>query len=171
MRRAGTSSSVWLCTLSFIQSMWDCHQIAPSGNSEKGWHIIQCLALHSFLHPIDVGLPPNPPPLGPSILTGTLPLHSFLHRIDVGLPQNLPPLGPSVFTSTSPRDYAPLRNSENAGISSGVWLCTISFIQSMWDRHQIHPPPLPSGPASFLAHCPVSGSDIICNSPDLQRVC
>ena len=27
----------------------------------------------SFLPPIDVGLPPNPPPLGPNVLTGTPP--------------------------------------------------------------------------------------------------
>ena len=28
---------------------------------------------HSFLSPIDVGLPPNPPPSGPNILAGTSP--------------------------------------------------------------------------------------------------
>ena len=56
---------------------------------------------------------------------------------------------------------------------------TLSFLQSMWDRSQIHPL---WGPASLLAHSlvstplrrtakrlahrPVSGSDTICNGPD-----
>ena len=48
--------------------------------------------------------------------------HSFLPPIDVEPPPNPPPLGPSVLTSTPPRVYPPSRNSEKAGISSGVWL-------------------------------------------------
>ena len=56
---------------------------------------------------------------------------------------------------------------------------TLSFLQSMWDRSQIHPPLGPSiltdtspcvyplrGIARRLAHRSVSGSNTICNNPD-----
>ena len=39
------------------------HNPPPFGAQRPHWH--------SFLPPIDVGSPPNPPPLGPSALTGT----------------------------------------------------------------------------------------------------
>ena len=61
---------------------------------------------------------------------------------------------------------------------SSVFAGTRSFLHSMWDPHQIHPPSGPSvltgtplrvyplqGTASSLAHCPVSGSETICNGP------
>ena len=64
--------SVLAGTLSFLQSMWD-----------------------SFLPPINVGLPPNPPPLEPSVLTGT-----------------------------PPRVYPPSWNSEKADLQS-MWDITI----------------------------------------------
>ena len=41
------------------------HNPPPFGAQRPRWH--------SFLPPIDVGPPPNPPPLGPSVLTGTPP--------------------------------------------------------------------------------------------------
>ena len=68
----------------------------------------------------------NPPPFGAQRPRW----HSFLPPIDVEPPPNPPPLGPSVLTGTPPCVY-PLR-----------------------------------GTARRLAHCPVSGSDTICNDPD-----
>ena len=78
---------------------------------------------------------------------------TFSSPTDVGY-HNLPPLGPSVPTGTR------------------------SFLQSMWDPYQIHPPSGPAfllahrlvstplrGTTSSLAHHPVSGSDSICNGP------
>ena len=52
-----------------------------------------------------------------------------------------PPSGPSVLTGT------------------------LSFLRSMWDCPQIHPPPH-LGPVSLLAHRSVFGSDTIYNTPD-----
>ena len=44
--------------------------------------------------------------------------HSFLPPINVGLPPNPPPLGPSVLTCTPSCVYPSLRNSEKADTSS-----------------------------------------------------
>ena len=46
------------------QPLWDI-TIHPLWGQHPRWY--------SFLSLIDVGLPPNPPPLGPSVLTGTPP--------------------------------------------------------------------------------------------------
>ena len=94
---------------------------------------------HSFLYPIYVGPPPNPPPFGASVL-------AFLYPIDVGPPPN-PPSGPSVLADTRsfiqsmwdrPKSTPlwgpasllihrlvstpPSGNSEKAGTTSGDWL-------------------------------------------------
>ena len=112
-------------------------QSTPFGAQRPRWR--------SFLPPIDVGLSPNPPPSGPSVLADTSPCchivrclvlipfvttqagRSFLPPINVGPPPNPSPSGPSVLTGILPRVY-PLQ-----------------------------------GTTRRLTHCPVSGFDTIYN--------
>ena len=65
-----------------------------------------------FSSPTNVGHH-NPPPFGAQLPRW----HSFLPPIDVGPPPNPPPLGPSVLTGTPPRVYPPSGNSEKADTS------------------------------------------------------
>ena len=66
-----------------------------------------------FSSPINVGHH-NPPPFE----VQRPRWHLFLYPIDVGPPPNPPPLGSSVLTGTPPRVYPPSGNSEKAGTSS-----------------------------------------------------
>ena len=72
-----------------LPNQCETSQSTPFGAQRPCWR--------SFLPPIDVGLPPNPPPSRPSVLTDT---PSLLPPINVGPP---PPLGPNVLTGTLPR--------------------------------------------------------------------
>ena len=169
----------------------------PFGAQRSRWH--------SFLSLIDVGSLPNPPLFEPNVLTGTpsrvYPLRGTARRLahrplsssnticngpdpplaDIvlfglslsGSPSRLKTrlLGEGFHTFIKGDSTPPSRPSVLAG--------TRSFLQLMWDHHQIHPP---LGPASLLAHRlvsnplrgttrrlahrPLSGSDTICNSPN-----
>ena len=122
----------------------------------------------------------NPPPSGPSVLAGTL---SFLQSM-WDRPQIHPPLKPRLrgkgFHTLINDDLfsSPTNVGHHNPPPSGpsVLAGTFSFLQSMWDRPQIHPPLEPSvltgtsprvyplwGTTRRLAHRPVSGSDTICN--------
>ena len=73
-----------------------------------------------------------------------------------------------------------VRHHNPPPFGASVLADTLSFLPSMWDRPQIHPPLGPSiltgtsprvyplwGIARRLAYRPMSGSDTICNDPDL----
>ena len=117
-----------------LEPMWDI-TIHPLQGKRPRWH--------SFLPPIDVGPPPNPPDAR----------RRFPHTYKWCFVLLLNQCGTSQST--------PFRASVLAG--------TLSFLQSMWDRHQIHPL---RDSASLLAHRVVSGFDTICNNlgPPLANI-